>query len=59
MGPGILAEDLNDDCLGRTLYWQYKHDVTRLFAGLALWARRAFRVCVATALAHPTRRRSV
>jgi transposase len=40
--PGILAEDLNDDCLGRTLDWLYAHDVTRLFAGLALRARRAF-----------------
>jgi transposase len=44
LGPGILAEDLNDDCLGRTLDWLYAHDVTRLFAGLALRARRAFRV---------------
>src|SRR5260221_332687 len=37
-----MAEDLNDDCLGRTLDWLYAHDVTRLFAGLALRARRAF-----------------
>ena len=36
LGPGITADDLNDDCLGRTLDWLYKHDVTRLFAGLAL-----------------------
>src|SRR5258708_30294140 len=42
LGPGILAEDLNDDCLGRTLDWLCAHDVTRLFAGLALRARRAF-----------------
>src|SRR5260221_5337874 len=42
LGPGILAQDLNDDCLGRTLDWLYEHDVTRLFAGLALRARRAF-----------------
>jgi len=42
LGPGIMAEDLNDDCLGRTLDWLYAHDVTRLFAGLALRARRAF-----------------
>ena len=42
LGPGIVAEDLNDDCLGRTLDWLYEHDVTRLFAGLALRARRAF-----------------
>src|SRR5262244_2169202 len=44
LGPGILAEDLNDDCLGRTLDWLYEHDVTRLFAGLTLRARRAFGV---------------
>ncbi len=42
LGPGIMAEDLNDDCLGRTLDWLYAHDVTRLFAGLALHARRVF-----------------
>lgn len=42
LGPGIVAEDLNDDCLGRTLDWLYAHDVTRLFAGVALRARRAF-----------------
>jgi transposase len=39
---GIEATDLNDDCLGRTLDWLYAHDVTRLFAGIALRARRAF-----------------
>jgi transposase len=44
LGPGILAEGLNDDCLGRTLGWLYEQDVTRLFAGLALRARRAFGV---------------
>ena len=44
LGPGIMAQDLNDDCLGRTLDWLYEHDVTRLFAGLALRARRAFGV---------------
>src|SRR5215470_16567948 len=44
LGPGILAEDLNDDCLGRTLDWLYAHNVTRLFAGLALRARQAFGV---------------
>src|SRR5262249_57498201 len=42
LGPGILAEDLNDDCLGRTLDWLDAHDVTRLLAGLALPARPAF-----------------
>ena len=44
LGPGILAEDLHDDCLGRTLDWLYDREVTRLFAGLALRARRAFGV---------------
>lgn len=42
LGPRIHAEDLNDDCLGRTLDWLYDHDVTSLFAGLALRARRTF-----------------
>jgi hypothetical protein len=42
LGPGITAEDLNDDCLGRTLDWLYAHDPTTLFAGIALRARRAF-----------------
>jgi transposase len=42
LGPGISAAELNDDCLGRTLDWLYAHDVTTLFAGLALRARRAF-----------------
>ncbi len=36
-----MAQDLNDDCLGRTLDWLYAQDVTRLFAGRA---RRAFGV---------------
>jgi transposase len=40
--PGIEAADLNDDCLGRALDWLYANDVTRLFAGIALRARRAF-----------------
>jgi transposase len=44
LGPGIKAEDLNDDCLGRTLDSLYEQDVTRLFAGLAWRARRAFGV---------------
>src|SRR5437763_2878726 len=42
LGEGITAEMLNDDCLGRTLDWLYEHDVTTLFAGLALQARRRF-----------------
>src|SRR5258708_5096614 len=39
---GILAEV----CLGRTVDWLYDHDVTRLFAGLELRARRAFGIAV-------------
>lgn len=46
LGPGITAEDLNDDCLGRTLHWLYAHDPTTLFAGIALRARRAFGIRV-------------
>src|SRR5262245_37976870 len=41
LGAGITAANLNDGCLGRTLDWLYAHDVTTLFAGLALRARRA------------------
>lgn len=44
LGPGIRAEHLNDDCLGRTLDWLYAHNVTTLFAGLALRARQIFGV---------------
>lgn len=39
LGEGIKAEDLNDDCLGRTLDWLYEHDVIRLFAGIPRKAR--------------------
>jgi transposase len=42
LGEGITADMLNDDSLGRTLDWLYEHDVTTLFAGLALQARRRF-----------------
>jgi len=42
LGPGIKAEMLNDDCLGRTLDWLYTHDLTKLFAGIATQARRIF-----------------
>jgi len=42
LGEGITADMLNDDCLGRTLDWLYEHDVTTLFAGVALQARRRF-----------------
>src|SRR5947207_13077278 len=44
LGEGITADMLNDDCLGRTLDWLYEHDVTTLFAGLALQARQRFGV---------------
>lgn len=44
LGSGIRAEMLNDDCLGRTLDWLYDHNVTTLFAGLALRARKVFGV---------------
>lgn len=40
LGPGIQAEDLNDDCLGRALDWVAAHDPTALFAGVALQARQ-------------------
>jgi transposase len=46
LGRGLSAADLNDDCLGRTLDWLYAHDVTTLFAGLALRARQVFGVSV-------------
>jgi len=42
LGEGITADMLNDDTLGRTLDWIYAHDVTTLFAGLALQARQRF-----------------
>src|SRR2546423_929493 len=42
LGPGISADMLNDDCLGRTLDWLYAHDLTKLFAGIASRARRIF-----------------
>jgi transposase len=42
LGAGLKAEDLNDDCLGRTLDWIYESDPTRLFAGIARRAREAF-----------------
>src|SRR5262245_58642805 len=40
LGPGIRAEMLHDDCLGRTLDWLYDHDPTALFAGIARQARQ-------------------
>jgi transposase len=44
LGPGITAEMLHDDCLGRTLDWLYAHDSTALFAGIAQQARARFGV---------------
>ncbi|HEY7974856.1 MAG TPA: IS1634 family transposase, partial [Ktedonobacterales bacterium] len=44
LGPGITAEMLHDDCLGRTLDWLYDHDPTALFAGIARQARQRFGV---------------
>src|SRR5215469_12788248 len=44
LGPGITAQMLNDDCLGRTLDWLYAHNLTKLFAGTASRARRIFGV---------------
>lgn len=46
LGPGITAEDLNDDCLGRALDWLYAHDPTALFAGRAARARHVFGIRV-------------
>jgi transposase len=42
LGPGITADMLHDDCLGRTLDWLYDHDPTALFAGIARQARQCF-----------------
>jgi transposase len=42
LGPGITAEMLNDDCLGRSLDWLYGHDLTKLFAGIVNQARHIF-----------------
>jgi transposase len=42
LGPGVTAEQLHDDCLGRTLDWLYTHDPTTLFAGIARQARQRF-----------------
>jgi transposase len=44
LGPGITAELLHDDCLGRTLDWLHAHDPTTLFAGISRQARQRFGV---------------
>lgn len=49
LGAGIMAEDLNDDRLGRTLDWLTAHDLTALFAGLVRQARQAFAFPLETA----------
>src|SRR5262245_60960867 len=46
LGPGITAEMLHDDCLGRTLDWLFAHDPTALFAGIARQARQRFGMAV-------------
>ncbi len=46
LGPGVSAEMLHDDCLGRTLDWLYAHDPTTLFAGIARQARQRFGIAV-------------
>ena len=38
IGPGVLAEHLNDDVLGRTLDTLYEHDVTTLFMAISAQA---------------------
>jgi transposase len=45
LGLGITVEDLNDECLGRTLDWLYAHDPTALFAGIATQARQRLGLC--------------
>src|SRR5581483_1610868 len=35
IGPGIMAEDLNDDCLGRALDWVVRVGVTEIYYHLA------------------------
>src|SRR5215469_1930602 len=42
LGPGITANELNDECLGRALDWLYAHDPTALFAVIATQVRRVF-----------------
>jgi transposase len=42
LGPGITAEGLSADLLGRALDWLYAHDPTTLFAGIAVRARQRF-----------------
>jgi Domain of unknown function (DUF4277) len=44
LGPGISADLVHDDCLGRTLDWLDAHDPTTLFAGIARQARQRFGV---------------
>src|SRR5258708_14443943 len=50
IGPGITAEDLNDDCLGRALDMVYEVGVTQIFVQVASHALRVMRI--ATRYAH-------
>ena len=46
IGEGIEAEDLNDDCLGKSLDALYDYGVTELFYNLASYALGVFRIPV-------------
>jgi transposase len=50
IGPGILAEHLNDDVLGRALDRLYEHDVTALF--LLISAQACQRLGLVGSIAH-------
>jgi transposase len=54
LGPGITANDLNDECVGRTLDWLSAHDPTALFAGIAAQARRVFGITARQMHGDPT-----
>jgi transposase len=56
LGPAIMAEDLNDECLGRTLNWLYAHDLTALFAGIAMQARQRLGLSARALLQAPSGR---
>ena len=51
LGPGVTAEQLNDDCLGRTLDWLAAHDLTAAVCRVGLpgpagvWHRPAVGAC--------------
>jgi transposase len=56
LGPGITANRLHDDCLGRTLDWLYDHDPTALCAGSARQARPRFGAMILNGLGFSHRR---